>query len=64
MSSVKTQAAIFRDIFGVNQHGKVLCKQQSLGLRLKNSFPNESIIEEYFVLHCRTDFWFKNTGWW
>ena len=59
MSSVKTQAAIFRDIFGVNQHGKILCKQQ---LRLKNSFPNESIIEEYFVLHCRTDFRFKNTG--
>ena len=28
MSSVKTQAAIFRDGFGVNQHNKVLRKQQ------------------------------------
>ena len=38
MSAVKTQAAIFREKFGVNQHDKVLCKQQSLGLRLKKSF--------------------------
>ena len=26
MSSVKTQAAIFKSTFGVNQHHKVLCK--------------------------------------
>ena len=51
MSSVKTQAAIFRDKFGVNQHDKVLPKQQSLGLRLKNVFQNEDIIEEYSDLH-------------
>ena len=59
MSSVKTQAVIFRDKFGVNQHDKVLCKQQSLGLRLKKIFPNEDIIEEYSALHYRTDFNFK-----
>ena len=59
MSSVKTQAVIFRDKFGVNQHDKVLRKQQSLGLRLKKLFPNEDIIEEYFALHYRTDFTFK-----
>ena len=59
MSSVKTQAAIFRDIFGVNEHDKVLRKQQSLGLRLKKLSRNEDIIEEYFVLHYRTDFTFK-----
>ena len=35
VSSVKTQAVIFRDKFVVNQHDKVLRKQQSLGLRLK-----------------------------
>ena len=35
MSSVKTQATIFRDKCGVKQHDKVLRKQQSLGLRLK-----------------------------
>ena len=51
MSSVKTQAAIFRAKFGVNHHDKVLRKQQSLGLILKKLFPNEAIIEEYFVLH-------------
>ena len=59
MSSVKTQAVIFRDKFGVNQHDKVLRKQQSLGLRLKKLFSNEDIIEEYFTLHYRTDFTFK-----
>ena len=59
MSAVKTQAAIFREKFGVNQHDKVLRKQQSLGLRLKKLFPNEDIIEEYFALHYRTDFTFK-----
>ena len=35
MSSVKTQAAFCKSKFGVKQHGKVLRKQQSLGLRLK-----------------------------
>ena len=59
ISSVKTQTAIFREKFGVNQHDKVLRKQQSLSVRLKKLFPNEGIIEEYFVLHYRTDFNFK-----
>ena len=45
MSSVKTQAVIFKGKFGVNQHDKVLRKQQSLGLWLKKIFPNEDIIE-------------------
>ena len=38
MSSVKTQAAVFKSKFGVNQHNKALRKQQSLGLRLKKYF--------------------------
>ena len=59
MSAVKTQAVIFREKFGVNQHDKVLRKQQSLGLRLKILFANEEIIEEYFELHYKTDFTFK-----
>ena len=29
MSAVKTQAASFKSKFGLNQHDKVLCKQQS-----------------------------------
>ena len=54
MSSVKIKTLILRDKFGVNQHDKVLCKQQSLGLRLKKLFPNEEIIEKYSALHYRT----------
>ena len=59
MTAVKTKAAIFKSKFGVNQHDKVLRKQQSLGLRLKKLFPNENIIEEYFAFHYRIDFTFK-----
>ena len=59
MSAVKPQAVIFREKFGVNQHDKLLRKQQSLGLTLKNLFPNEYIKEEEFALHYRTDFTFK-----
>ena len=52
MSAVKTQAAIFREKFGVEQHDKVLLrKQQSLGLRLKKLFPSEDITEECSALH-------------
>ena len=59
MNSVKTQAAIFRAKFGVNQHDEVLRKQQLLGLRLKKLFPGKDIIEEYSALNYRTDFIFK-----
>ena len=59
MCAVKTQAVIFRKKIGVNQHDKVLRKQQSLSIRLKKLFPNEEIIEEYFELHYKTDFTFK-----
>ena len=33
MSAAKTKAAIFKSKVGVNQHDKVLRKQQSLGLK-------------------------------
>ena len=59
IGSVKTQAAISKDKFGVKQHDKVLRKQQSLGLRLKKLFQKEDIIEEYSALHQKTDFAFK-----
>ena len=59
LGAVKTQAAIFRETFAVNQHDKVLRKQQSLGLRLKKLFKNEDIIEEYFASHYMTEFTFK-----
>ena len=55
ISTVKTQAAIFKSKFGVNQLDKVLRKQQSLGLRLKK------LLDGYFALHDRTDFTFKST---
>ena len=44
MSYVKTHTVIFRDKIGVNQHDKVLRKQQSLGLRLKKFFPNKDML--------------------
>ena len=44
MSYVKTHTVIFRDKIGVNQHDKVLRKQQSLGLRLKRIFPNKDML--------------------
>ena len=59
MNAAKTHIANFKSKFGVNQHNKVLRKQQSLGLRLKKLFPNEIIMEEYFALYYRTDFTFK-----
>ena len=59
MGSVKTQVVIFRDKFGVNEHDKVLRKQQLLGLRLKKIFPNEDTLGEYSALHYRTYFTFK-----
>ena len=58
MSAVKTQAVIFREKFGVNQHDKVLRKQQSLGLRLKKIVATEEIIEKYSELHCKNWFYF------
>ena len=42
ISAVKMQAAIFREKFGVYQYDKVLRKQQSLGLILKNYFKMET----------------------
>ena len=62
MTSVKTQATIFMEKFGVNQLDKVTRKQQSLGLRLEKLFQNEKIIEEYSALHYRTDFTFTKHG--
>ena len=59
IGSVKTQVVIFRDKFGVNEHDKVLRKQQLLGLRLKKIFPNEDTLGEYSALHYRTYFTFK-----
>ena len=59
MSSVKTQAAIFKSRFGVKEHDKVLRRRQSLGLRLNKLLPSEVIIKECSVLNYRTDFTFK-----
>ena len=58
ISAVTTQAAIFREKFGVNKHDKVLRKQQSLGLRPKKLFPSEDIIEEYFAFTLQNWFYF------
>ena len=39
MTAKKTQAAIYKAKFGVNQHDIVLRRQQSSGLKLKKLFP-------------------------
>ena len=61
ISTAKLHEVIFRDKFGVVQHNKVLRKMQSLVLRLKKLFSSQDIIEQYFELHYRSDFTFKNT---
>ena len=58
MSAVKTQAAIFKNKFGVDQHDKVLRKQQSLGLRLKKLLSNENIIVRVFCFALQNTFYF------
>ena len=36
-----------------------MCRQQSLGLRLKELFLNKDLKEEYFAIHYNTDFTFE-----
>ena len=36
-----------------------MCRQQSLGLRLKELFLNKVLKEEYFAIHYNTDFTFE-----
>ena len=63
MISVNTQAAVFRNKFGVNKHDKELRKQQSMGLRLKNYFQtktqkkNISLYTTDLILNLKTVCW-------
>ena len=60
MSSVKTQAAIFKSRFGVKEHDKVLRRRTTIiGFKTKQVIPSEGIIKECSVLNYRTDFTFK-----
>ena len=60
MISVKKPAANFRDKFRVNEHDKLLRKEQSMRSRLKTLFPNDDIEEKHSSLHFITDFKFKS----
>ena len=51
MTANKTQAAIFKAKFGVNQLDLVLCRQQWVGVSIKILFPKKDIKEEYFFLN-------------
>ena len=57
MKAVKTQAAIFKAKFGVNQHDKVLRKKQSF--KTEKNIPNKAIKEEYSPLHQKNEFVFQ-----
>ena len=58
MSSVKRHAAIFKNKFRVNQHDKVLRKQQSLGLRLKKVVPKWRHNRRVFCIKLQNWFYF------
>ena len=55
MSSIKTEAAIFKAKFGVKQHANVLHKQQLFGLRLRKTI--------FKWRHNRIIFCFKLQNW-
>ena len=43
--------------FGVNQHHPILTKEQSIGSKILKVFTDKEIIEQYFILNERIDFY-------
>ena len=47
---IKTvKAAKLKIKLGFNQLDPIMTKQQSIGLRIRKTFPNEEIIEDFYV---------------
>ena len=47
---IKTvKAAELKIKLGFNQLDPIMTKQQSIGLRIRKTFPNEEIIEDFYV---------------
>ena len=57
MGSRTTAAITFRAKLGINRHDPMLTKGQSIGLKIMKVFSEEEIIEQYFVLNERIDFY-------
>ena len=57
MGSRTTAAITFRAKLGINRHDPMLTKEQSIGLKIMKVFSEEEIIEQYFVLNERIDFY-------
>ena len=49
---------------GFNLHHPIMSKQESIGLRLKKTFPSIEIIKDFYVkkLDSMIDFYFKKYG--
>ena len=43
------KAAELKTILGFNQLNPIMTKQQSIGLRIRKTSPNEEIIEDFYV---------------
>ena len=43
--------------FGINQHHPILTKEQSIGSKILKVFTDKEIIEQYFILNERIDFY-------
>ena len=57
MGSRTTAAITFRAKLGINRNDPMLTKEQSIGLKIMKVFSEEEIIEQYFVLNERIDFY-------
>ena len=46
--------------FGFKQFDPIMAKEESIGLRIRRTFPNKEIIEDFYVkkLDCIIDFYF------
>ena len=58
MMDTRTKAVEFRAKFKNNQHDPILTKEQSIVSKIVKAFSNEKIIEQFFVLKEKIDFYF------
>ena len=54
MDTRTTKAVEFRASFKINEHNIILTKKQSIGSKIVKAWPNENIIEQFFVLNEKT----------
>ena len=58
MMDTRTKAVEFRAKFKNNEHDPILTKEQSIVSKIVKAFSNEKIIEQFFVLKEKIDFYF------